>query len=94
MDRKIRAFFRWWLSELASLLPTVLRRALFPTGVAATLSINDDEIVLWQTARKEPKELGRVQTGGRAEIAVADELRDMVARHHLLRLAAVRSRPL
>ena len=83
ITRTIRRFLTWWLSELGSLVPTQIRRALFQQDATVTLCVEDSDVGLLVEGRNGPEELGKVPTANRPQEAVAGDLRKLLADHHL-----------
>jgi len=56
----IAAFLRWWLGELAALVPAPLRGAFVGEAALLAVRIGEDEARIWRLARGARTEIGRV----------------------------------
>ncbi len=76
----IARFFRWWLSELAGLLPTSWLAALKYEPRRLVVTFSDGEAVFYHGRGRKLRELGSVAFGSLAEGDSADGVSRLVAR--------------
>lgn len=89
-----RTFLRWWISELAGLVPAPLRRTLLDDGRLLVVEIRGDEVVVAGESAAGVREVGRVDAaaadGARLGKAVAKLARRAGKGRVALRLPAER----
>jgi general secretion pathway protein L len=83
MRQTSRTFFHWWITELGSLVPAGIKRALLPADAAVVLRVEETEVFVSIKTKDGPQEIGRLRTTAKSDDAIAFELREILKRHQV-----------